>query len=383
MAGSRLFRTFIGAAVITAALITPAGPAVAASGGSGGPACNTPSVPTVSSVTTHAGYTNAFTDYGNTGGGWTGGDSTYSVPQKGSTLWLFSDTFLGTVEPGGSRPNDGPIVNNTFVQQRGDRFRTIHGGTTAEPDAMLPKPADDAWYWLGAGQISGDALQVSFQRYDRFGPGQWDWKWTNNVMARYSTRDFRKLDVTPMPSGHGVAWASWLERIGGHTYVYGVEDKGAVKNMHIARVKGDDLRKHWEFWNGRGWSRDQADSVAVQPGVANEYSVTRYRNGYLLITQDTTSIFNPDIVAYFSCSPTGPFVDKTVLYQTPEGGLSGTYGNANIFTYNAHEHPDLRKSNGRGDKLLVTYNVNSFEWDDVIKDVTIYRPRFLEVTFAR
>jgi hypothetical protein len=49
-----------------------------------------------------------------------------------------------------------------------------------------------------------------------------------------------------------------------------------------------------------------------------------------------------------------------------------------VFTYNAHEHPELR----RGDRLLVTYNVNSFDFADDLRDVSIYRPRFVEVRFA-
>ena len=341
-------------------------------------ACEGRAVPRLESAAPEPGLTAAFTAYGNRGGGWTGGDSTYSVRLPGGReLWLFSDTFLGTVNPDGTRPPDSPIVNNTFVEQRGDRFRTIHGGTPEEPEAVLPPPAPGAWYWLAAGQLGGGALQVVFQRYDRFGPGMWDWGFTGSVLARFDPRDYRLLGVTPLPSGAKVAWGSWLERAGGHTYVYGVEDLGLVKYMHVARVRGDDLRAPWAFFTGSGWSPDEADSARVMPNVANEYSVTRFRGLYLLITQDTSVPFNTEVVAYVSCSPTGPFVGRTTLFHTPETGASGTYGNPNVFTYNAHEHPELR----RGDRLLVTYNVNSFDFAD-LRDVTIYRPRFVEVRFA-
>jgi hypothetical protein len=351
--------------------------AAAAPAGAAGPeVCPGRHAPTLESTASEPHLTQAFTQYGNTGGGWTGGDSTYSVPLPGGRLlWLFSDTFLGTVGPDGSRPADGPIVNNTFVEQRRDRFRTIHGGTPAAPTAVLPPPAEDAWYWLADGELGSRGLQVAFQRYDRFGPGQWDWGFSGNVLARFDPWNYELRDVTPLPSAAGVAWGSWIERNGPYTYVYGVRDQGAVKSMRIARVRGDDLRRPWEFFTGSGWSPDEQAGVDVMSNVANEYSVTRYRGLYMLITQDTSFPFNTEVVAYFSCSPTGPFVARTKLFDTPETGASGTYGDPDVFTYNAHEHPELR----RGDRLLVTYNVNSFDFADDLRDVTIYRPRFVEV----
>lgn len=99
------------------------------------------------------------------------------------------------------------------------------------------------------------------------------------------------------------------------------------------------------------------------------------QDGYLLVTQDTTLPFNNQVVAQVSCSPTGPFTFAGNLYQTTEGSIWGSYGNANVYTYNAHEHPELRN----GNTIVVTHNVNSFEGNDLYGDVTIYRPRFTDV----
>jgi hypothetical protein len=161
--------------------------------------------------------------------------------------------------------------------------------------------------------------------------------------------------------------------------VYGVEDLGDTKYMHLARVRGADLTGPWEFYAGDGtWSRNEADSARIMDGVANEYSVTRMGRAYMLITQDTTEKFNTNIVAYFSCSPQGPFTGKTTVYSTPETGANGSYGNPNVFTYNAHAHPEL----SRPGSLVVSYNVNSFVNTDHYKDVTIYRPRFVDLKFG-
>ena len=150
-----------------------------------------------------------------------------------------------------------------------------------------------------------------------------------------------------------------------------------MRSAHLARAEGDDgIAGAWTYWDGDSWSNDETDAVPVAPYVANEFSVAPFRDGYLLITQDTSEIFSTRIVARTSCSPMGPFTEPVELYRTPETGIFGSYGDADVFTYNAHEHPNLRQ----GNRILVTYNVNTFDnVGDVYDDASIYRPRFIDV----
>jgi hypothetical protein len=119
----------------------------------------------------------------------------------------------------------------------------------------------------------------------------WGLTWDENVLARFDADDLSLIDLTPMPSQAGVMWSAWLDYDGTHTYVYGTEESGSDKYMHVARVSGDDLRARWEFFDGEGWTPNENDSARIMPGVANEYSVTRWRDRYLLITQDTSAPF--------------------------------------------------------------------------------------------
>jgi len=329
---------------------------------------------------TDAARTAQFTDYADSGVGWTGGDSTYSVPLRdGSLAWIFSDTFLGPVESDGSRPLDTPFLNNSIVLEQPGGLTTVTGGTPEDPQSLVGRDPDGAWHWFGAGIANrrGD-LQVGVLEFARFGPGVWDWGWSENALATIDTRTWEVESVDPLPSAAGVQWASWYQRSGGHTLVYGVEDLGATKYMHVALVLGGDLTDpdRWRYWDGDSWVRSETASARIMPGVANEYSVTPYRDGYLLVTQDTSEPFSAEIKAYVSCSPVGPFVAGTTVHRMAEVGAGGSYGNPNIITYNAHEHPELRD----GDTLLVTYNVNSVVSDELYEDVSIYRPRFVEIT---
>lgn len=337
--------------------------------------------PTIQSTSTNARLTSLFTNYGNDNSrldDWTGADGTYSLKlPSGKELWIFSDTFLGQVNPGGSRP---PVVeeggttvflNNTFAVERDGKLSTIYGGTAQKPAAVMPPRDKNHWFWAGDATLAGGLVEVTYQEYERFGPGAWDWRWHRNVVARFAPgRLDRPLSVHDLPSGHSISWASATLKDGAYTYVYGVEDLGSPKYMHIARVKGQSLLGRWEFLKADGtWSPNEADSARIMSGVANEYSVSRVGSGYVLITHDTTEVLSPNIVAYASCSPFGPFTGKQHVYTTPE-----TAGN--IFTYNAHAHPEIT-----GDGLVVSYNVNSFVNTDHYRDVSIYRPRFLNVKF--
>lgn len=323
--------------------------------------------------------TDDFRTYAETGGAWTGGDSTYSLPLGGGrTGWFFSDTFLGTVNPDGSRPTDSPFVNQSIVVQTSRGFETVTGGTPDAPDGIVPPEDDGRWYWIGD-PASGKhgTVQVPLLQFTRTGTGQWDWHWSGNRLATLDGETLQLESITDLPSATDINWGSWTLQEGRTTYIYGIADYDGVRSAHVARTTdGTGLAGEWTFWDGSGWSDDETDAVPVAPYVANEFSVARFRDGYLMITQDTSELFSTRIVARTSCSPMGPFTEGVEVYRTPETGLFGSYGDADVFTYNAHEHPEMRQ----GNRLLVTYNVNTFDnVGDVYDDATIYRPRFVDV----
>ncbi|HTF07213.1 MAG TPA: DUF4185 domain-containing protein [Asanoa sp.] len=367
-------RTLLGGAAGVAGL--------AATGGlTATPAAAAGRSPVVRAATPNTKLNNLFTAYANTGVGWTGADSTYSAKLSGGReIWIFSDTFLGPVNPDGGRPLTAPFINNSLIVQRGDKLSTVTGTVDSEPAAIFRPETAGNWYWMGPNLVTGKVWQQVVNEYEKTGPGGFDLAYVRTAVARVDTdRLDRPASYHPLPSlPPTISWAAWLQRVGGSTYVYGVEDLGADKHMHVARVRGTDLRAAWQFWTGDGWSADPTASQRVLTGVANEYSVTPWRGRYLLVTHDTSELFSAKIVAYVSDQPTGPFTGKTVVYTTPETGPNGSYGNPNIITYNSHIHPE--HSTDR--RLLLTYNVNTLANDDHYKDASIYRPRFVDVELS-
>ncbi|SCG46098.1 hypothetical protein GA0070609_1724 [Micromonospora echinaurantiaca] len=316
--------------------------------------------------------------------GWTGGDSTYSVKlPDGRIVWLFSDTWMGPLNADGTRPLSAPLVNNTFVVQNGGSLTTYHGGTAGSPQPLMPPSGPGKWYWVGDGHLSDGQLQVVYQEYERFGSGAWDWRFNRNVVANFALSNLREpVSVRELPSASGVAWGSALlpasRSMDGFTYIYGVDDSPINKQMRIARVYGDDLADGtWQYHTPWGWTFREQSSRNLLTGIANEYSVTPWRNQFLLLSQDSTEAFSGQINAWTSCSPFGPFTQKTPVYRMPEPGPYGSYWNPNVISYNAHVHASLSS----GDTFLASYNVNSMDTrispdGDHYRDPGIYRPRF-------
>lgn len=329
-----------------------------------------------------------FDDYANdhtSNDDWTGADSTYSAPLPGGhDAFIFSDSFLGTVNADGSRSTATPFVNNSIIETGPGGPRTVIGGTASAPDALVPEPDANHWYWARDGIYLGGRLQVVYSEFQRTGTGALDFAWYRNVLATFAsgTQLGAPVSVVPLPSSANISWGAWLTRQDGYTYVYGAEDLGIVKYAHLARVRGDNLAGTWQYYTANGtWSSTETDSARLSTSagasllVSNEFSVVKHGSVYVLVTQDLSELFSPEIDVAYACSPTGPFTTPTTVYTTPETGALGTYQDSNVWTYNPHEHPELDRD---GD-LVISYNVNSFDNNELYTDASIYRPRFIDV----
>jgi hypothetical protein len=302
--------------------------------------------------------------------GWTGGDGTYSVPlPDGRTLWMFGDTFLGTVDPDRSRRPDSPLVHNSFVVQENGSLITLRGGTPEQPKALVAPEDGSSWYWPGDGTVEGDRLHVFLRKFQRTGPGMWDWIWTGTDIGTFSLPDLKLAYITPAVSKNHVLYGSAILEHRDFVYIYGTEDLQERKFAHVARAPFGRLLGPWEFFTGHGWSDDPMESARMLDGVANQYSVVCAGNRYLLITSDNRQPFSRQIVGYLSNSPVGPWSGPLHLFTATEA-------DDDIVTYNALAHPQFQEDG----RLLISYNVNSLHGlQALFRDADAYRPRFLGV----
>src|SRR5690606_36273750 len=158
----------------------------------------------------------------------------------------------------------------------------------------------------------------------------------------------------------------------GFLYVYGVQ--GKAKKLVADRVKPRNIEDFdsWEFYNGSDWSGEIAEVAAIADSVSNELSVVPIANGQFALIYQYGGIY-PEIMMQVGPSPVGPFGPRQIIYRT-----SDEVDDPDLFTYNAKAHPAISKPG----ELLVSFNVNSFQFFDVIESKpNLYRPRFIRITF--
>ena len=296
--------------------------------------------------------------------GWTGGDATYSVKlPNGKQLWMFGDTFIDQVSENGTRPSFR-LINNSLVLQDGDELTTYHGGTAVNPTSFVQPTEPNRWYWPGDATFANDTLYLFMQGFGNDTGGAWDFYRTSIDLLKMNPETLEIYINQRILKNPEITFGSAILEDSDYTYLYGVKGIGTDKFMHVVRTDAS-LNTNWEYYDGTAWTTDISKSVSLFHNVSEQFSVFKDNGTYYLLTQH--HIFGNEIKLYKSNSPVGPWDTGKVIYCTPETG-------GNIFTYNAFAHPQIQQ-----DSLVISYNINSFDYSDLLKDTNNYRPYFIKV----
>lgn len=341
--------------------------------------------------------------------GWTGGDGIFSIPLSGyegpdraegeKTLFVFSDTFIGSVDSAGARKNS-VMINNSLAILDGDkpdsskiRFLWGKNDKGGAASAFIPKTPStsgrtDVWYWLQDGFchngfvynlpliIEKDPAGLPGFQFKESGIGLIKIPLDSN-----GEPDLAKAEQKDTPLFHSGSKTFYFgcgilvnTKLAGapepddSVYVYG------RNNLYVARVHADEFEdfSKWRYWDGKGWNTDIAASVSLGLG-GPELSVMPIRSGVLKGKYVLVSLgIGKDLYLRIGDGPAGPFGAKLNFAVAPERDTA-----AKIYTYNAKAHPSL-SSNG---EWLVSYNVNTSDWNTNLANADIYHPRFLKLRF--
>lgn len=339
---------------------------------------STTSALSVASVTPDLRLDQEWRQFGDTSGlgGWAGADGTYSTTLPGGDdAWLYNDTFLGPVNANESLPSDADFIHNSLVLSTPGARRiltTVTGGTPAAPQSLVGPTNDDTyWYWNTDGIVDKGNLYVFESKIGPTdSPPPFDFGQTGMAIAKFSLPGLRLESVTPTYGGADVSWGVQLLREGPWIYIYGDESSTDGKDVHLARARAGDLTGPWQFYTGSGWSSDPSASASLLGGVGASYSVTKEDGEYVLATTD--SYLDPQIYLYTAPTPVGPFTGDTEIYTPPQAG-------GDIYVYNVAAHPELTAPG----RLVLSYNVNSFDESDLYDNINNNRARFITVDFSR
>jgi hypothetical protein len=319
----------------------------------------------------------------------------YSVPLSDSKiLWLFGDTWWGEVRS--NVHTNATIVNNTIAIQSGrlpqDASMVFYSGRTLDGGAAaFIRPADGrGWLWIYHGILLRDTLFLFMVQIERTAAppgagfriiGTWLARVAN---PRESPPDWR-ITQQRIPwgdfSSEVTLFGSWIIKQEGWIYIYGttedVVDGFHHKYMVLARAPESalDQFEQWQFYAGDRWLTDFTKAERLCSGVANEYSVSYLQDTGSYVAVYSAGDSTDKIVARHAPNPWGPWKDPLVLYRCPEAGRR-----KNIICYAGKGHPGISVA---PDELIVSYIANSIDFETMVLDAGLYRPRFFRVRFVR
>jgi hypothetical protein len=314
---------------------------------------------------------------------WRGGDAAYSVrlaPDR--TLWLFGDTYIA---PAGASGRAGSrMIRNTLAVQRGGTLEYFWRTRGEQPADAFPPASGPGWLWPLGGVRIGSRLHLFMMQMVSRGEGAFGFAVSQSVLLTVENPDDPpgawKNTQRELPSRFGAAGAdvflgSACLLAEGALYAYGVHEGPGVgpgKGIILARIDPGAIEdpKAWRFFTGRDWSDDLERARDLFFEGAAEMSVTPFGGGVVALY--TRGGLSADIVVRRAERPEGPFGDPEVVHRCPEPTWSRNY-----FCYAAKAHPELSRE---GADLVVSYAANSTDFAEAVRDLRIYRPRFVRVT---
>ncbi len=345
--------------------------------------------------------------------GWNAADGCISIPLNGieapgldphpRTLFTFGDSIIGDVGPDGRRLPGNEFINNSMLYVDGlepdpaksDFIYVRDNGNGHPRSAFIPTTPDAQpgdYFWLMDGIALGDWVHI-FGIHLRPPPGG-GWPSNQGITMITIPKDSRppfedqvqqKVPLYAPPNGDIGPYqfpacimsntkAAGAPHPDGYIYIYGAREDPFVKKAIVARVLPEQFAdiSAWRYWDGSAWVEGITNSAPMTGRISGVYSVTPMPSGkYIMVFQKDT--IAPEVAIRIGDSPTGPWGSMIEIYHCPE-----TDQDPDIYAYNASAHPHLSKPG----ELLISYSVNSWDFEDAFWIADLGRPRFIRLKLA-
>ena len=340
--------------------------------------------------------------------GWFGGDGIFAIPvsgmdntKPGKRVILFSDTMIGEIVNDTLKPGfvmlhnsvavmDGAIPAEKNIKFYWDKNATGEPESIFIPSTPLSQPKD--YYWLGDGFVNLDKNSDTYifgyriRDTDPTKPFGFEQNGSTLIIipkgSKPPYKDQRQIDFPFYKKAAGTPeFGSGIyvntKNAGainpdGYAYIYGI--RGTAKNVVVARVKPVDFENFtaWRFWNGKDWGTDMNAVADIAENASNELSVSMLSDGRYAMFFQVLGV-SSTVGMRIGASPVGPFGPVINVFDSKSVLMT-----KNFFPYNAKAHPSLSNPG----ELIVSYNVNSFDFFNEIKLYpNLYRPRFLRIKY--
>ncbi len=314
---------------------------------------------------------------------WRGADGAASIDlENGQILWLFSDSFIDPLGTG-RRTHAILIRNSIGIQEghslNGSKISFYYQGTPEKPKAFFELPGD-TWLWTGHGILVKNKLilflfeEKSLNTGIGFEAVNWYVAVIDNPLDDAVHWNIRYIRG-PETLGVIVGSAAVLKDEE-YVYAYGVKEP-AGHEVYLLRfpidqvITGDLSGIRW--WNNNEWIRSEKAELTLSPLFTGqtEFSVHYQEDLHQYMEIQTYGWDKASIGYRLSERPEGPW-SPPVIFYTP------TLHDPQDFVYTANAHPEIVT-----DGLLITYNVNNHDFDELVKNEHLYFPQCLQLKFLK
>jgi hypothetical protein len=306
------------------------------------------------------------------------------------TLWLFGDTFIGSLS-NGVRVAGAPMINSTIGIQ--DRSKTSPACMTfywkendGKPASFFPHQTNTpgSYYWVTKGVVLRGELFLFAWCIGGDAQGAAGWKEMGSALIRVPNpldppaQWIQKAYTLKFENGDTFHSALFVEQP--YLYLYGIVKP---RQTALARVRIDDLingklAEAYEFWvrgpHGPHWGVEPKGCVPQFLPVNTECSV-HYEPAWGFFTCFTYDVINPEIYLTTAEKLIGPWTKPVPIYRVPEYHAFSFP----IVSYAVRQHPELSTKPG---EVILTYvtNVPGSQKEHFTEEgKTLYVPRFVRL----
>lgn len=265
----------------------------------------------------------------------------------GRMLWLFGKSHLNDFNSSTQKISCIANANNAAMIFAGNNFSTLNNGNAD----FIPSNEANTWFTPLHAYQYYDTIFVFTKKEG--GSSQ------NNktYIAKLQFPSLQFLSIDSMSLSNTIyGYNIMVDTAIGFCYVYGLKNlKPTGENdVCLARFPMNNPYSTWVFYAKNQWINYAQNAIPVTQIPAENFTIRKIRNQFVLITQDAAFMCNQGTHIYSEIAsyPYGPFLNHTQIYT-----IQDKIGTVTSATKQPTIHPEFTSN----DELLVTYSIDGFD----------------------
>lgn len=308
---------------------------------------------------------------------WSGGDGSYSIALPGGlALWLFGDSFIGTIDSG-TREGNQMVHNAVAIQNIEKHTMSFYWNRQNKAGSYFPD-GKDYWYWPGDGVFLNGKVycfakktgMIKGKEDDPFG-----FVWLQDELVvidnPLESPDNWQCRHVPVPfSNKQIHIGTACLADSGYLYILGQKEtaRAFLARLSVNHLENLELDSFEFLASSKGgktfWVKDPKAASIIWQQAAAEASLSKIHGSYLCLYHKNG--LGAEVVVRTAKSIEGPWSDEKLVYTIPEKQCKRG------FTYAAKAHPEQLSDKNL---LAITYAINPGDLKAHNKDPLAYFPK--------